>query len=82
MPPREAEYKLSEIEPTRELDPAGLFAGRVTRANAERYLVGGPNAIGGVDDWALGRLSAVSKEDGMIKAAANPRFMQGYAICR
>ena len=34
------------------------------------------------DDWALGRLSAVSKEDGMIKAAANPRFMQGYAICR
>ena len=34
------------------------------------------------DDWALGRLSAVSKENGMIKAAANPRFMQGYAICR
>ncbi|MGI9590246.1 MAG: CehA/McbA family metallohydrolase [Myxococcota bacterium] len=54
VPPREAEYKLSEIEPTQELDPAALFAGRVTRANAERYLVGGPNAVGGVGDWALG----------------------------
>ena len=34
------------------------------------------------DDWSLGRVSAVSKDGGMIKAAANPRFMQGYAICR
>ena len=34
------------------------------------------------EDWALGRMSAVSKEDGMVKAAANPRFMQGYAIAR
>jgi len=34
------------------------------------------------DDWSLGRLSAVARDGDTIKAAANPRFMQGYAICR
>ena len=33
-------------------------------------------------DWSEGRLSAVSREDGMLKAAANPRGMQGYAVGR
>lgn len=33
--------------------------------------------------WALGRLSAVSfRDDGMLRAAANPRGMQGYAVGR
>ena len=35
-----------------------------------------------VDDWMLGRLSAVSRADGIIRAAANPRLMQGYAVGR
>ncbi|MGE0736989.1 MAG: gamma-glutamyltransferase family protein [Alphaproteobacteria bacterium] len=36
-----------------------------------------------VDGWSLGRLCAVGREpDGMLKAAANPRFMQGYAVGR
>jgi gamma-glutamyltranspeptidase/glutathione hydrolase len=34
------------------------------------------------DDWSLSRLAAVAREDGMLKAAANPRFMQGYAVGR
>ena len=34
------------------------------------------------DDWSIGRLTAACKEDGLLKAAANPRFMQGYAIGR
>lgn len=35
------------------------------------------------DDWSLGRLSAVSREpDGMLRAGANPRGMQGYAVGR
>ncbi|WP_338322697.1 gamma-glutamyltransferase family protein [Ferruginivarius sediminum] len=35
------------------------------------------------DGWSLGRLSAVGREaDGQVKAAANPRFMQGYAVAR
>jgi gamma-glutamyltranspeptidase/glutathione hydrolase len=35
------------------------------------------------DGWSLGRLSAVSRApDGLLRAAANPRGMQGYAIGR
>lgn len=34
------------------------------------------------DDWSLSRLAAVARADGMLKAAANPRFMQGYAAGR
>jgi gamma-glutamyltranspeptidase/glutathione hydrolase len=34
-------------------------------------------------DWSLGRVTAVSREqDGLLKAAANPRGMQGYAVGR
>jgi len=33
--------------------------------------------------WSLGRVSAVAREpDGLLKAAANPRGMQGYAVGR
>ena len=38
-----------------------------------------PNVTG---DWSLGRVSAVAREDGLLKAAANPRGMQGYAVGR
>jgi gamma-glutamyltranspeptidase / glutathione hydrolase len=34
------------------------------------------------DDWSLGRVSAAAREDGLLKAAANPRGMQGYAAGR
>jgi gamma-glutamyltranspeptidase/glutathione hydrolase len=33
-------------------------------------------------DWSLGRVSAVAREDGLLKAGANPRGMQGYAVGR
>ena len=33
-------------------------------------------------DWSLGRVSAVAREAGLLKAAANPRGMQGYAVGR
>jgi len=32
--------------------------------------------------WSLGRVSAVSRRDGILYAAANPRGMQGYAVGR
>jgi gamma-glutamyltranspeptidase/glutathione hydrolase len=32
--------------------------------------------------WSLGRVTAVKREGGQIVAAANPRGMQGYAVCR
>ena len=34
------------------------------------------------EDWSLGRLSAVAKQGDLLAAAANPRFMQGYALGR
>ncbi len=33
-------------------------------------------------DWSLGRVTAVEREDGQLRAAANPRGMQGYAAGR
>ena len=33
-------------------------------------------------DWSLGRVSAAAKDGPLLKAAANPRFMQGYAAGR
>jgi gamma-glutamyltranspeptidase/glutathione hydrolase len=36
-----------------------------------------------VDGWSLGRLSAVSRSsDGFLRAGANPRGAQGYAVGR
>jgi gamma-glutamyltranspeptidase/glutathione hydrolase len=33
-------------------------------------------------DWSLGRVSAVGRDDGVLKAGANPRGMQGYVVGR
>ena len=33
-------------------------------------------------EWSEGRMSAASRENGIMKAAANPRGMQGYAVGR
>ena len=35
-----------------------------------------------VDGWSLGRLSAVARDGGWLRAAANPRGSQGYAVGR
>jgi gamma-glutamyltranspeptidase/glutathione hydrolase len=37
-----------------------------------------------VDPWSLGRMSSVSRdtESGLLRAAANPRGQQGYAVGR
>jgi gamma-glutamyltranspeptidase/glutathione hydrolase len=32
--------------------------------------------------WALGRVCAAERSDGMLRAGATPRFMQGYAVGR
>jgi gamma-glutamyltranspeptidase / glutathione hydrolase len=39
--------------------------------------------VGVAEPWSIGRLSAVSRApDGTLRAAANPRGMQGYAVGR
>jgi gamma-glutamyltranspeptidase / glutathione hydrolase len=35
-----------------------------------------------VEPWRLGRLSAVARSGGFLRAAANPRGSQGYAAGR
>ena len=34
------------------------------------------------EPWSLGRVTAVAREDGQLKAGANPRGMQGYVAGR
>ena len=35
-----------------------------------------------MDDWSLGRVCAVQRSEGMLRAAATPRHMQSYALAR
>jgi gamma-glutamyltranspeptidase/glutathione hydrolase len=56
--------------------------GRVPAAVIEALRARGHDLLVG-DDWAHGRLSAVSRApDGVLRGAANPRGMQGYAVGR
>ena len=66
----------------RETDIGHLaIEGRFPKATAENLILRGHKLI--VDaDWCLGRVTAASKVNSVLKAAANPRFMQGYAIGR
>ncbi len=48
-----------------------------------RALRGRGHALEDAGPWSLGRLSAVARgRDGLLRAAANPRGMQGYAVGR
>ncbi|HET6550836.1 MAG TPA: gamma-glutamyltransferase family protein [Solirubrobacter sp.] len=68
--PREAERGRVEI------------AARAPRETIEALRARGHD-VDVVDDWSLGRLSAVSRApDGLLRAGANPRGMQGYAVGR
>jgi gamma-glutamyltranspeptidase/glutathione hydrolase len=68
--PRDAEPRRVEIEARA---PAATIAG--LRERGHDVVV--------TEDWSLGRLSAVSRApDGLLRAAANPRGMQGYALGR
>jgi gamma-glutamyltranspeptidase/glutathione hydrolase len=35
-----------------------------------------------VDDWSEGNLSAIARDGEVLKAGANPRYMEGYAVAR
>ena len=67
----------------RTAGPRGLVAedrlGRATLAELARR----GHVVTEVDGWSLGRLCAVSRSpDGFLRAAANPRGAQGYAVGR
>ena len=67
----------------RQADPASLAV--ETRFGAEIIddLRGRGHDVRLAGDWSLGRVSAAGRDrDGVLKAAANPRGMQGYAVGR
>jgi gamma-glutamyltranspeptidase / glutathione hydrolase len=66
----------------RQADPRSLaLEGRFGEAVASELRARG-HEVQVTDDWSLGRVSAVGREDGVLKAAANARGMQGYAVGR
>jgi len=66
----------------RAANPGRLVVeGRMPRATVDALKeMGHKVAVGG--DWSEGRLTAAAKDGPILKAAANPRGMQGYAIGR
>ncbi|MFI6480482.1 gamma-glutamyltransferase family protein [Nonomuraea sp. NPDC050663] len=67
--PRTAQPGVMQVE--ERLDPAVVAE---LRRRGHEVEVLGP--------WSLGRLSAVARDGGFLKAAANPRGAQGYAVGR
>ncbi len=68
--PREAEPNVVEVE--------GRIGEETLRGLRERG-----HDVRVTEDWSLGRVSAAARErGGLLKAAANPRGMQGYAVGR
>jgi gamma-glutamyltranspeptidase / glutathione hydrolase len=61
----------------RQVEVEGRFGSEVVRDLRERG-----HDVEVTGDWSLGRVSAAAREDGLLKAAANPRGMQGYAVGR
>jgi gamma-glutamyltranspeptidase/glutathione hydrolase len=55
--------------------------GRFPQATLEELRRRG-HALEVCDDWSLGRVCAAARDGAILKAAANPRFMQNYAAGR
>ena len=75
------EYAPSSFFP-RAARPGHLaLEGRFPRRTIEELQRLG-HAVEVADDWSLGRVTAAARDGGVLKAAANPRLMQNYAIGR
>jgi gamma-glutamyltranspeptidase/glutathione hydrolase len=68
----------------RQTDPGGLVAESRLGEAVLADLTARGHRVTVSDGWSLGRLSAVSRdaETGVLRAAANARGMQGYAVGR
>jgi len=58
-----------------------LMEGRFPEATVDELRCRGHDVELG-DDWSVGRVTAAARDGDLLKAAANPRFMQGYAVGR
>ena len=67
----------------RDSTPRGVVAEDRLGATTLNALRARGHLVTEVDGWSLGRLSAVTRgSDGFLRAAANPRGAQGYAVGR
>ena len=66
----------------RETDIGSLFIENRFSRNTIKDLKRRGHNVTVEADWSLGRMTAASINNKILKAAANPRFMQGYAIGR
>ncbi|HEY2555788.1 MAG TPA: gamma-glutamyltransferase [Diaminobutyricibacter sp.] len=66
----------------RDWEPAGLVVEDRLGDDVIEELRRLGHRVDVVGGWTLGRLSAVSWSGGIVRAAANPRGMQGYAVGR
>jgi gamma-glutamyltranspeptidase / glutathione hydrolase len=62
--------------------PRSLTVEARTRQSATDDLRGRGHEVTVSPPWSLGRISAVTRDRGFLRAGANPRGMQGYAVGR
>jgi gamma-glutamyltranspeptidase/glutathione hydrolase len=75
------DHLISSFYP-REFKPRALSVEARFGDEVIRDLRGRGHDVTVTPSWSLGRVSAVQREDGQLRAAANARGMQGYAIAR
>ena len=66
----------------RQADPGRLAVEERLPGEAVAELGRRGHGVEVIGPWSIGRISACAREDGLLKAAANPRLMQGYAAGR
>jgi len=66
----------------RDSHPGELYAESRLGADVLADLRRRGHRVATQDPWSLGRISAITRENGWLRAAANPRGMQGYAVGR
>ena len=81
LPSFHSEHFTSSFWPRAARPGKLVIEGRFDDAVLADLLARGHRAEKG-EDWSEGRLSAARIEDGQLRAGANPRGMQGYAVGR
>lgn len=76
-----SEHFPSSFWPRGRLPGRLVLEGRFPQATVEALARRGHDVQVG-EDWSEGRLTAAAKDGEILKAAANPRGMQGYAVGR
>ena len=76
-----SKHAVSSFYPRERYPGVMLMEGRFPEAT-RRALAARGHKVTVENDWSLGRVCAAGMGDGLLRAAATPRFMQGYAIGR